>query len=185
MIGLLPKFLQINGIGYQINTDYRNALNYFVAYNDVDLSDELKTRVLLECVYRDYEKIPMEHIDEAIKQACWYIDGGKEYENSNNPKVLDWEQDEQLIFAEVNKVANKEVRELSYMHWWTFLGYMTTIGEGLLSSILHIRTKKAKGQKLDKGEQDFYNQNLSMVKLKVKLTAEEQAEVDKLKALLG
>ena len=185
MIGLLPKSLEINGVDYRINTDFRNALNYFVAYNDADLSDEQKTMILLQCVYRDFEKIPPEYIEDAIKQACWYIDGGKDYEDSNNPKVIDWEQDEQLIFAEVNKVANKEVRELPYMHWWTFLGYMSTIGEGLLSSILHIRAKKAKGQKLDKGEQDFYNQNQSMIKIKTKISAEEQAEIDRLKALLG
>ena len=89
MIGLLPKFLQINGIGYQINTDYRNALNYFVAYNDTDLSDEQKTMILLQCVYRDYEEISPEYIEDAIKQACWYIDGGKDYEENNNPFLTD------------------------------------------------------------------------------------------------
>ena len=43
-------------------------------------------------------------------------------------KLIDWEQDSQLICSAVNKVAGQEVRSIDYLHWWTFMGYYTAIG---------------------------------------------------------
>ena len=49
------------------------------------------------------------------------------------------------------------------------------IGECTYSTVLSIRTKKAKGKKLESYEQDFYNANKRMVDIQPKLTEEEKA----------
>jgi hypothetical protein len=98
--------------------------------------------------------------------------------------VYDWEQDEQMIFSAINKVARQEVRSVDYMHWWTFLGYFNEVGEGTFSYIARLRNKLNHGKKLDKDEREFVNKHKDMVVLKKKLTAEEQEEEDAFQALL-
>ena len=120
--------------------------------------------------------------------AVWFLDGGMVHEDSNynkSKKIIDWEQDEQMIFSAVNKVAGKETRAVEYIHWWTFLGYFNEVGEGLLSTVISIRQKKNKGKKLEKYEQDFYRENKSLIDIKTRLSAEEQAEKERLEKLLN
>ena len=70
------------------------------------------------------------------------------------------------------------------MHWWTVLGLFNEIGEGLYSNVINIRCKLAHNKKLSKGEQDFYRNNKELIDIKVKLTAEEQDELDFINNLL-
>ncbi len=186
MIGKLPTSLKVNGIDRAIRSDFRVALLIFQAYNDPELSDQEKAWVMLECLYEDFENMPPDDLEEACIQAAWFLDGGMEHEDVKpSKKVIDWEQDEQMIFSAVNKVAGKEVRALEYMHWWTFLGYFNEIGECLLSTVINIRQKKNKGKKLEKYEQEFYRANKSLIDIKTRLSAEEQAERDYLNKLLN
>lgn len=186
MIGLLPKTLEVNGIPRAIRSDFRVALLIFQAYADVEMSDEEKTVTMLECLYEEFEQFTVNEYREAVEQGVWFLDGGKSYEEEKDTiKVLDWEQDEQIIFPAVNKIAGYEVRAVDYLHWWTFLGLFNEIGEGLLSTVLHIRMKKSKGKPLEKHEKEFYRDNKTLIDLKIKYTEEEQAEIERLNALLG
>lgn len=185
MIGQLPTSLIVKDKKRAIRCDYRTALIIFQALNDTVLNEYEKTVVLLECLYKDFKNIDKEDYKEALNQAVGFLNGGKENKDSNNKtKVLDWEQDEQLIFSAVNKVAGFEIRCRKNLHWWTFLGYFNEIGEGLFSTVMHIRNKKSKGKKLDKTEQEFYKNNKELIDLKKKYTIEEQKEIDRLNDLL-
>lgn len=188
MIGYLPKKININGTDRAIRSDFRTALLIFQAYNDVELSDEEKALTMLECLYEDYDSIPPEDIQEAVNMATWYLDGGGIPDDNSKQrqvkKVMDWEQDEKLVFSAVNKVAGFETRAVEYMHWWTFLGYFNEIGESLFTTVINIRQKKNKRKKLEKHEEEFYKENRSLIDLKVRYTAEEQAELDRLNKIL-
>jgi hypothetical protein len=189
MIGKLPSHLKVNGKNRAIRSDFRVALLIFQAYNDVELSDQERAIVMLDCLYEDFESIPKDDMQEAANQAVWFLDGGKGSDEVSNhkkaKKVMDWEQDEQLIFSAVNKVAGYETRATEYLHWWTLLGYFNEIGEGLFSTVINIRHKKNKGKKLEKYEQEFYRENKHLIDIKERLTAEEQSERDYWNKLLG
>ncbi len=175
MIGLLPTKLNVDGKLYSINSDYRIALLIFEAYNDTELSQLEKSKVCVECLYKE---LPSD-FSEALKQAVWFLDGGDAPKPKQAPKkLMDWEQDESIIFPAVNKVAGFETRSVEYMHWWSFLGLFNEVGEGLFSQVINIRSKRAKGKKLEKWENEFYREHREIIDIKNKLTAEEQAEVD-------
>jgi hypothetical protein len=101
------------------------------------------------------------------------------------PKLLDWDQDAQVIIADINKVAGTEVRSLPFLHWWTFLSFFHAIGEGQLSTLISIREKLRTGKKLEKWEQEYCRRNRSRVALPKKYSPEELAEQERLKRLLG
>lgn len=190
MIGRLPKSLAVNGREHAIRTDYRAVLAIFQAFADPDLSDREKCAVCLQCLYKDVSAIPKEDIQQAVEAAYDFIGGGREHEDEGHgAKLLDWEQDEALIFSAVNKAAGCEVRALPYCHWWTFLGYFNEIGEGLLSAVISIRGKRAKGKRLDKWEKEFYREHKGMIDIKRRLSAEEtaaeQADAEFIKQLTG
>lgn len=176
-----PTSLNIGGINYEIRTDYRAVLDLFTALADPDLTDEneqitayMQSRVILEIMFPDCENIPAEHIQEALDKVSAFIDMGIS-DDRKKPKTMDWEQDAPILIPAINKVLNCEIRAVQYMHWWTFLGAYMEIGESLFSNIIHIRQKKAKGKKLEKWEQDFYNENKSLIDFKqVEKRSEEE-----------
>lgn len=180
MIGQLPENLEIDGRQYPIRTDFRVVLLIFEALNDPELSEEEKVAVMLQSLYKETP----ENIQEAVNKAAWFLDGGQNFKGSEK-RVMDWEQDEQMIFSAVNKVAGYETRAKEYIHWWTFLGFFNEIGEGLFSTVVNIRSKRNKGRKLDKTEEEFYKRNREIINLKKKLSKEEQRELDEVNRLLG
>lgn len=184
MIGTLPKRLLVGNTAYPINSDFRVALNLFSYLRD-DLSDLEKAYLTIRTIYVD--EIPDEVFIEALKQAYWFLNGGDMPKSKPSPvPLIDWQHDESIIFPAVNKAAGREVRELPYMHWWSFLGYMGEVGEGLYSTVINIRSKIARGKKLEKYEREFLNRNKELIVLRSK---EEQAAIDEteefLKTLLG
>lgn len=181
MIGILPKTLEVAGKEYPIRTDFRTILVIFQALNDPELEEADKAIVILQSLY---EEIP-EDLQTALDKAAWFMDGGKELSEKSEKPVMDWEQDEQMIFSAVNKVAGYETRTAEYLHWWTFLGFFNEIGEGLFSTVTNIRRKKNRGRKLDKTEREFCQRNKELVTLKKRLSREEQEELNAVNQLLG
>ena len=188
MIGRLPTKLKVNDKEMTIRTDFRVALLIFMAYNDPDLLEYEKSIVMLDCLYEDYSSMNQADIADAIKQAIWFLDGGTIEESKGYgqaKKVMDWEQDEQIIFSAVNKVAGFETRAADYIHWWTFLGYFNEIGEGLFTTVISIRHKLNKNKKLDKTEKEFYKDNRLLIDLKKKYTTEQQLEMERINKILN
>lgn len=180
-----PESLTVGGKEYQIRTDYRVIIDLLIALNDPDLDDDnllyssyMKSRVIVEIMYPDADNIPPEHWKEAIDKACEFIDMGI-VDNRKRIKTMDWSQDAPILVPAINKVLNCEIREKKHIHWWTFLGAYIEIGESLFANVVHIRQKKAKGQKLDKCEQEFYNENKSIIdfKLCTQRSEEEKKEL--------
>lgn len=172
----LPTSLIVGGVGFPIRYGWRAILDALSACSDPELDDATKAECLLTIIYPDWSKIPPECYQEAIDQACKFIDCGQIEDDKPTPKMIDWEQDAPVIIPEINKVAGREVRLDPNIHWWTFFGWFMGIGDGLLASVLHIRKKKAKRQKLEKWEKEFYNENKSLIDIRVPETEEIRAE---------
>lgn len=178
----LPTSAVIGGTEYQINADYRDILDIFRYLNDPDRPEYLRWIIAIALFYEG--EIPEEHQQEAMEYLADFIsygdDGGKP-----TPKLLDWDQDVQAIVADVNKVANTEIRALPFLHWWTFVSYFNGIGEGQLSTIVAIRDKLRRGKPLEKWEREYYTKNKEKVDFKKRYSAEELEEQERLKKLLG
>lgn len=185
MIGELPTQIEIAGEMYSIRTDFRDIIKILCAFSDPELENEEKVYVCLFILYEDFESISKNDYEEAFQKAVSFIDQGSQENNRRSPRLMDWEQDENIMFPAINKVAGFEVRGSKYIHWWTFLGYYMEISEGMFSQILALRSKRAKGKKLEKWEREFWNSNKSICVLKPKLTKEEKLEIEQLNKLLG
>jgi hypothetical protein len=117
-------------------------------------------------------------LQEAIQKASEFIDCRQKPDGTRKKKTMDWIQDADLIIPAINTVAKREVRADPNIHWWTFFGWFMGVGDGLLASVLHVRSKKAKGKKLEKWEKEFYDANKMLVDFVTHETDEIRAEKD-------
>lgn len=163
----IPITVEVNGQSYAIRNkgDFRMVLDCFVALNDVEL--EKKERICCALIifydgFTDVTDIQQfgNSLEEAVKKMYWFFNCGRENEFEQElPKLIDWERDAQLISSAINKVAGKEIRMESYLHWWTFMGYYIAIGQSALSTVVSIRHKIINQKKLEKWEREFKREN--------------------------
>ena len=178
----LPRQVTFGGKSYSFSGDFRDILEIFSYFQDPDIPEFLRWSVALGLFYE--EEVLPEHRQQAAEYLCWFLNGGREETGKPGPQLLDWQQDADAICADVNKVAGQEIRALPFVHWWTFLSWFHAIGEGQVSTLVTIRDKLRRGQKLEKWEQEFHRNNRNRVELRKKYSAEERAEQERLKKLL-
>lgn len=174
MMWSLPESAQIGASTYPINADYRDILEIIDVLNDKDTHERVRLYVALTLFYEGFEGMPPEDYQAAADWMMEFIGCGEKDDGIPQPKVIDWEQDRMIIAAEINKVAGTEVRNLEYLHWWTFVAYFNGIGEGQLSFIVSLREKLRKGTKLEKYEREYYNKNRARVDFQQKYTEAEK-----------
>ena len=179
----LPVTADIGGKTYTLRTDYREILGIFACLQEERYPEFLRWYMALARFYE--EEIPDEDFHEAVAFFCKFVCGGETESETAGPQLLDWQSDAQMIVSDINKVAGREIRELPYVHWWTFLGWFHSIGEGNLSALVSIREKLRRGKKLEPHEQEYYRRNRERVNGYKKYSAEELAEQERLKRLLG
>lgn len=178
----LPTAANFGGKAYPFFCDFRDILEIFSYFSDPDMPLFLKWRIALALFYRD--PIPPEWEPEAMQYLAAFINGGKTESRGNAQPLLDWEKDCELIVADINKTAGQEIRALPFLHWWTFLSWFHAIGEGQLSTVVSIRSKLAKGKKLEGWETEFYRDNRQLVELPKRYSSEEQQQRRQIEKML-
>lgn len=180
MIYDLPLSVEIDGKEYTIRNkcDYRMVLDVIEALNDEDLEMEQRLQCALFIFYEDLTGC--EDMQTATNEMMKVINNGEEEQRaSNKPSLMDWQHDFKQMAPPISRTLGYDIRTPNkYTHWWTFLGGYMEIGECTFSNIIAIRSKKSRGKKLEKWEEDFYRENKKMIDLPQKLTAEEQAWLD-------
>lgn len=175
MILELPESVVINDRTYEINTDYRVILNILMATEDSNLTDRDKAYVIISEFYTD--EINAEDIEAALERFGWFVNLGKESPPHNDEQpVMDWDQDQDMIFSSIMAVAGHDVRNDDYLHWWTFCGLLAEIDENSrLAGVMRIRDKLNRHENLTDYEKEALNRHPELYAIK---TA-EQREIEK------
>lgn len=176
----LPGTKVLGGKTYSLHCDFRDILEIFSYLDDPELPDFVKWRVALRLFYG--ADIPEKDRQEAMAYFTEFLTMGKT--GAPGPQLLCWRHDAPVIIGEVNRVAGREIREMPFLHWWTFLSWFHSVGEGQLSFLVALRNKLRKGQKLEDWERTYYRENREQVDLPKRYTSAEKRERDALLALL-
>ena len=189
----LPTTVKIRDNDFKIRNkgDFRMVLDCFNALQDDNLSEQERVISSLIIFYDDvhsYEDLCVlfkddEDLKLAIEKMYEFFNcNQKEVGAKQNYKLIDWDNDSQIICSAINNVANIEIRSLEYLHWWTFMGYYISIGESVLSTVVGIRHKIATGKKLEKYEKDFKKDNPNYFNFDYR-TSEQREEDAKFRAM--
>lgn len=191
------KSIIVNGVEYKIDSDFRTALLIMQMYNDKALSNLYKHMCMLEMLFTTYNEdtdefetnIP-EDIEAAIYEGIKYLNCGEEpkEEDSKGPQLIDYEKDIDLIFSAIIRSTGKDLREVNYEHWATFVDRCRELDENsTIVYIADIRNAIAKGEKLEKHQEEFLKNNEDKVLISsVSITKDEfeeslQRELERLK----
>lgn len=164
----LPTKVIVDDLEFNIRErgDFRMVLDCFKALQDEELSEDYRVLASLLIFYNElndpYDLQEYEpQLNDLVKEMYRFINGGEESSPGaeRDVSLVDWEQDSQIVCAAINNVANKEIRSLEYLHWWTFLGYYMSIGQSVLSTVVSIRDKIAHHKKLEDWEKEFKTKN--------------------------
>lgn len=182
----LQTSVQIGQASFEIRNkgDFRMVLDCFEALDDEELSDKERAYSALIIFYEDFESLDdivanQPYIEELIRAMMQFFNGGEDEEaksNTGSYKLLDWKKDSNLICSAINNVAHQEIRKLEYLHWWTFLGYYMAIGECTLSTIISLRYKLAHGDKLEKYEKKYIQDNSEYFNRDMRSMAQKEAD---------
>ena len=170
----LPTTVIINAIQYEIRSDFRTVLEIFTMLDDPDLSDADKTEALLRMFYVNRPEDPK----AALQAFTNFVDprqAAKSRTTKTQSRLIDWQQDFDLMVAPINHILNTECRSQPYLHWRTFLAaYLEIPPESVFARVLRIREKLRTGKKLEKYERTWYNKNRDLVHLKPKFSKAEE-----------
>lgn len=169
----LPVSVDVQGVTYAIRTDYRCILDILSDLSDPDADGQERAFAVLVGLYPGFDKMPPEHYEMAVQEGMRFINCGMEEPPQKCTRLVDWEQDYNLISAPINRVLGQEVRAVEYMHWWTWMAAYNEIGDCLFAQIVRIRERNARGKPLDKQDREFYSRNRNLVDFKRKYSAAE------------
>ncbi len=163
-------------MSYPVRSDFRVILEIFVMLDDPDLTDADKTEALLRMFYAERPSDP-----EAALQA--FTDFADPRHSSQDKKssgrLIDWQQDFDLMVAPINHILGFECRAAEYLHWRTFLSaYLEIPPDSVFARVLRIREKLRTGKKLEKNERAWYNKNRDLVRLKPKFSRAEEELIE-------
>lgn len=189
----LPISVTVENKEYAIRKrgDFRMVLDCFSALNDLELDKEERIISSLIIFYQDFNSVEdiyaCECLDILAKEMMKFFNLGSddEDERKSSYRLIDWDKDSNLICSAVNKVAGKEIRAEQYIHWWTFMGYYMAIGQSPLSTIVGIRGKIARQEKLEKYEKRFRYENPQYFNMDYKSLEERELDAEMWKMLEG
>lgn len=174
----LPTCTDIGGTTYAFRSDFRAILDVIKVLSDTSISNEERSLTGLLIFWEDFDSIPPQYWKEAADYMAWFLNCGQEAPQKKKPKLMDWEQDADLIASPINRVLGYECRTCEYLHWWSFISAYMEIGECLFAEVVNVRKKLKRGKKLEKHEREFYRDNKDLVDFKVKTTEQEDEVIN-------
>ena len=121
----LPEAVEIDGVEYPINGDFRSCLRVILAFEDNELTGWEKQVLLLTNLYPEKPA----NIQKAIAQAIKFLNGGQEDDDDGTPKprVYSFSKDADLIFAAFYQTHGIDLQTAD-LHWWKFLALFMDLG---------------------------------------------------------
>jgi hypothetical protein len=126
IVDTLPTAVEIDGVEYPLNTDFRSCLRIIMAFEDDTLTDYEKQLIMLKTLY----PIIPANIEEALKQGTKFLNGGKDNEpnDENVPtRLYLFSKDSNLIFSAFKQTHNINLQN-EKLHWWEFLSLFMDLG---------------------------------------------------------
>ncbi len=182
-----PTKIEANGHIYNINTNYRVALNCLKAINDNEINDMERAIAIITLLLG-------KNVDEndypiCLEKCSKYLRCGRD-DNINNDEIdMDYFEDDSYIKTSIRQCFQINLNEVEYLHWWEFNELIEGLTEDtVLSRIREIRNLNEREIKNDKERQKIVEikERFSLKKNKdIILTKEQEESMNKLDEIIG
>lgn len=177
-----PVTVEIDGVQWTINSDFRTGILFEQLINDRDVGDQERLALALQLYY---PTIP-DNIQEAVNQLVWFYRCGENppspttsetarRTSRQNRRVVDYDVDSGLIFAAFMTDFRIDLTK-ARLHWWIYHSLFECLSEdNRVVKIMLYRGVDLKS--IDKGQRNFYARMQRKYQLKPALSTEEMREI--------
>ncbi len=161
LIDVIPTTVNIDGVDYEINSDFRTSILFELLMLDDDISDEEKAIQALELYY--YPTCP-HNIKEAFNKLIWFYKCGKDNPQikgtsnaKSNKQIYSFEYDDDYIYSAYLDQYCIDLQDIEYLHWWKFKAMFKALKEdNMIVKIMSYRNMDLSSI-TDKEQKKFYN----------------------------
>lgn len=140
--------------GYQIDSDFRSGIQICMVLEDQSLSDMEKLAASAELLFPLIQP-EIQDIQEAVEWflSGWNLDNIQKSNKSNDTvRILDFNIDQWRIYSAFKHQYGIDLNTAE-IHYWQFMGLLTTLEECAFTRVIDIRQKKIKN-KMSKEEKE-------------------------------
>lgn len=195
-----PKFVEVNGKRYNINTDFRVAIECNRIAQDEEIKDFERALAIIEVLYGDEAiddgKNDPELYTKLLILAQKYLACGKDLNNvdNNEDPDMDYIEDYDYIVASFQSDYGINLDETE-LHWWKFFNLINGLSNSefgnccVLNNIRNLRnydeSKIEDPKERDKIRKAKERVALKKNKKEMHLTKEQEESMEKLNQILG
>lgn len=188
LIDLLPNAVEIDGIEYDVNSDFRTSILFELMMLDNNMGDRQKILNALELYYPTMPS----NVDRAIKAMMWFYRGGKDIvESKGNGKgkitrIYSFEYDDDYIYSAFLDQYRVDLQDIEYLHWWKFKAMFKALKEdNMIVKIMGYRSMDLSKIK-DKEQKKHYESLKKLYEIPKETNKCEQEKINDIEnALLG
>lgn len=161
LIDIPPKTVWVDGVQYEINSDFRTSILFEIMMFDAELEGGEKVNQMLELYYHE---VPG-NLQEAAEAIFWFYKCGKDLkENDANgnidgrrrERIYSFEHDDSYIYAAFLEQYGVDLNDIEYLHWWKFKALFEALKEDCkMSKIMGYRAVEIRND-MGRGEKEFY-----------------------------
>lgn len=184
--------------GCRINSDFRIGIQVFQAINDSELSGMEQFNKSYELLFMDEDEetgdavpfkdengmdIPLPDFQTAQEGIQWFLSGwytdNPVSDGKKDSKDMDYDVDQWRIFSAFLTQFGINLNTVD-MHFWVFMGLLSTLNECAFTRIVDIRTKKIdpKMKPSDKAEFKKVKERYALEEVEEQMTPQEKADYD-------
>ena len=187
LLDLLPTTVDIEGIEYEINSDFRTSILFELLMQDVEIEVEEK---IIQALQLYYKQCP-NNIEEAINKMLWFYSCGKENDlksnsktGSNSEKIYDFDYDDEYIYSAFLDQYGVDLNEIEYLHWWKFKAMFKALKED--NEIIKIMGYRSidLSKVEDKKQKEFYKKMKKIYEIPIAISKDEKEKIDKINEIL-
>lgn len=189
LIDIVPTVVCIDGIEYEINSDFRTSILFELMMQDTELTDKDKIINALELYY----PIIPDNSEKAIKAIMWFYRGGKDIVESNGKskgksvtQIYSYEYDDDYIYSAFLDQYGVDLQDIEYLHWWKFKAMFKALKEdNMIVKIMGYRSVDLSKIK-DKEQRNHYKTMKNLYKIPAIMSRNEKEKINDIeKALLN
>lgn len=187
LLDILPETVDIDGIEYRINSDFRISILFELLMQDDEVG---KRQKLIQGLKLYYPEIP-HNVTMAVDKMIWFYRCGKETESGGHgsgsgraKQIYSFEHDDDYIYAAFLEQYGIDLQDVEELHWWKFRALFRGLSEDTeFVKIMGYRSVKITS-KMSKEQREFYKKMQSIHALPI-TDAERKADELLTEALLN
>lgn len=168
LIDRVPTSVMIDGVEYDINSDFRISILFEMLMFDRDYTEEEKILQALELYY----PVMPQNLPEAVEKMLWFYQGeAVEYASKGAGKksaqIYSYEHDAEYIYAAYLDQYGVDLQDVDYLHWWKFKAMFKGLkADNEIVKIMGFRAVEV-DYDMSKKEQKYYRKMKDMYKIPI------------------